>query len=199
MPACPITSTSSAYLRRRGHRGEKASGFDASDAHGLQSARVRHEVDAVKRLNPAKLHTVIKVPCSATGPISPRRYTLTHSDITGDLFLTIGAEYDRRQISGLYTRLMRDEVLAEWVENSGLPKLSIHCHVSGGLVFGTASMRDTIFHQEMPLVLEALRYGDRELFAANAGLGRASIEIDFHSANAKRNRVETWGTCDDWT
>jgi hypothetical protein len=46
-----------------------------------------------------------------------RCYTLTHSDTTGELFLTIGPDFDRAQISGLYTRLMRDEVLAEWRED----------------------------------------------------------------------------------
>ena len=41
-------------------------------------------------------------------PQTPRKYTLTHSDRTGRLFLTIDKEYNEQQISGLYTRLMRD-------------------------------------------------------------------------------------------
>lgn len=39
----------------------------------------------------------------------PRAYTLTHSDRTGDLFLSIGPKHDEAQVAGLYTRLMRDE------------------------------------------------------------------------------------------
>ena len=35
---------------------------------------------------------------------------LTHSDITGELFLTIAAKYDYDKITD-----MRDEVLAEWI------------------------------------------------------------------------------------
>ena len=48
----------------------------------------------------------------ANGPVTPRCYTLTHSDTTGDLFLTVGPEFDRAQISGWYTRLMRSQVLS---------------------------------------------------------------------------------------
>jgi len=65
------------------------------------------------RLSPEKLHVVFKDHSKAEGPIMPRCYTLTHSDFTGDLFLTIGTSYDLKQISGIYTKLMRDEVLAE--------------------------------------------------------------------------------------
>lgn len=44
----------------------------------------------------------------------PRRYTLTHNDITGSLQLSIGSSYNQTQLSGWYTRILRDEVLAEW-------------------------------------------------------------------------------------
>ena len=66
---------------------------------------------------PAKLHVqVVQVEdgVTATAPLIPRCYTLTHSDFSGELFLTIGKVYDHSQISGWYTRLMRDEVLASW-------------------------------------------------------------------------------------
>lgn len=66
----------------------------------------------MSKLDPGKLHVTFN---GGTSPVDlefPRRYTLTHSDLTGDLFLTIGREYDEEHISGIYTRLMRDEVLA---------------------------------------------------------------------------------------
>ena len=64
----------------------------------------------MSRLNPAKLHITFREGAAPDGPLIPRRYTLTHSDQTGDLFLTIGPEVNHAQISGWYTRLMRDEV-----------------------------------------------------------------------------------------
>jgi len=147
----------------------------------------------MSQLNPDKLHVKYKYGASANGPLTPRCYTLTHSDATGDLFLTIGAAYDRGQVGGLYTRLMRDEVLAEWVAGAGGPELHVFCHVSGGLLFGSASMRDAIFRQELPLVLEAFRHGDRALFAAQPDLDRARVIVHFQSHLARYNRVETWG------
>jgi hypothetical protein len=134
----------------------------------------------------------------ADGPVTPRCYTLTHSDSTGDLFLTIGPAFDRAQISGLYTRLMRDEVLAEWREDEDGPSLHVYCHVSGGLVVGTARWRDAIFRHELPLVLEAFRHGDRPLFRAHPELDEAPIRIHFRSHRRRYRRRERWGTPHDY-
>ena len=67
----------------------------------------------MRRLNPDKIHVEFGLGLTSQWAIVPRRYTLTHSDATGDLYLTVAAEYDYVQISGWYTRLMRDEVLGE--------------------------------------------------------------------------------------
>jgi proteinaceous RNase P len=61
---------------------------------------------------------------------------------------------------------MQDEVLTKLREDDG-PSLHVYCHVSGGLVFGTAGWRYAIFQRELPLVLETFRYGDRALFATH--------------------------------
>jgi hypothetical protein len=132
-------------------------------------------VNTLSRLIPSKLHVVCAALATADQPALPRRHTLTHADATGDLYLTIGQDYDRRQISGLYTRLMRDEVLAEWRQDSDGVALQVYCHVSGGLVFGSSEMRDAIFRRELPLVLEAFRYGDGALFEAVPAMVRWPI------------------------
>ena len=66
----------------------------------------------MSRLNPDRLHTRFAADATPIGPASPRRYTLTHSDSTGDLFLSVATDYDRKQMGSWYTRVMRDEVLA---------------------------------------------------------------------------------------
>ncbi len=151
-----------------------------------------------QRLQPKKLHTTYVEGVEPTEPIFPRRYTLTHSDRTGELFLTIGTEYNDSQTSGLYTKLMRDEVLAEWKETDKAPALHVYCHVSGGIVFGSASLRYGIFHDELPLVLEALRYGDRALFAAHPQLDHAPIVVHFASTVPRYNVTERWGVPADY-
>jgi hypothetical protein len=62
------------------------------------------------RLNPGKLHVTSLNGISSENLVVPRIYTPTHSDIKGEFFLSIGNKYNRKQISGLYTRLMREEV-----------------------------------------------------------------------------------------
>jgi hypothetical protein len=148
----------------------------------------------MSRLNPAKLHVRFAEGSAPDGPLSPRRYTLTHSDQTGDLFLTIAPEVDQDQISGWYTRLMRDEVTAEWRSDPEGPSLHVYCHVSGGFAFGGAAMRDRIFRRELPLVLEAFRFGDSALFSAWPELDQAPIWIHFQSANPRYDKIERRGT-----
>jgi hypothetical protein len=152
----------------------------------------------MSRLRPEKLHVTFLSGATPEGPVTPRRYTLTHSDITGDLFLGIGADYNRSQISGWYTRFMRDEVLAEWLHGNDGLCLYVHCHVSGGLVLGMAGWRDAIFRRELPLVLEAFCFGDRKLFEKWPELDRSPLRVRFHSSKRRYNRTESWGTPADY-
>ena len=83
----------------------------------------------------------------------PRRYTLTHNDITGALLLTVGSDFNYEQISGFYTRLLRDEVTAEWVFDDPRPSLHVYCHISGREMWlAPPQLRNYIFRREMPLV-----------------------------------------------
>jgi hypothetical protein len=152
----------------------------------------------MKRLNPDKLH----VTClSGTAPEKlelPRRYTLTHSDRTGELFLTINSEYDRKQISGIYVKLMRDEVLAELSDEGDNLVLRVYCHVSGGFILGTAKWRYNILQSELPLALEAIRYGDKTLFEQK-DLDDAPVLIHFKSSKRKYDKVENWGVAGDYS
>jgi hypothetical protein len=148
-------------------------------------------------LNPEKLHVNFYGGAKADGPIKPRAYTLTHSDATGDLFLSIGQHYNLPQISGLYTRLMRDEVLAEWEINEQIA-LHVHCHVSGGLIFGLSKWRCSIFRYHMPMVLEAFWYGDRKFIDVYPQAAKATIIVHFHAREKKLNKSEAWGVFGDY-
>jgi len=112
--------------------------------------------------------------------------------------MTIGHDYDETQISKLYTRLMRDEVLAELIEKGDHLEFMVYCHISGGMIIGTAKWRNSIFHSELPLVLEALRYSDRILFENNPDLDTTPVNIFFHSRHSKYNQVEVWGVIGDY-
>jgi hypothetical protein len=143
--------------------------------------------------NPNKLQINCYKACEVGETFLPRKYTLTHSDSTGELFLTIDCDYDKDQVSKFYTRFMRDEVLAEWEENEGKFELHIYLHVSGGFVFGWAKMRYKIFKFHMPLVLKALVHGDSELFETYPHLKNAQIIVHFNSTNKKYHEVKNYG------
>jgi hypothetical protein len=116
----------------------------------------------------------------------PRCYTLTHSDRTGELFLTIARDFDREQVSDWYTRFMRDEVLGEY-------GLHLYCHVSGGLVFGTARMRYDIFQRHLPLVLQALLEGDKALYEKSPQLRGTPVSVHFSARQKRYRQTEMWG------
>ena len=146
----------------------------------------------MSRLKPEKLSTTFLHPTTTDSPLVPRCYTLTHSDRTGDLFLTIANKFNEKQLKGWQVRIMRDEVLAEWLKKEEKYSLHVYCHISGGI--GTLKFRDKIFRQELPLVLEAFRYGDKKLFLANPFLDEAQIYIHFQAKKEKYNKIEIWGS-----
>ena len=153
----------------------------------------------MQRLNPEKLSVKYSGDDKANSSAFPRYYTLTHSDRTGNLFLTIGREYDTKQASGFYTRLMRDEIFAELVCDGDNISLHVYCHVSGGLVFGTASWRYRIFQTELPLVIEAIRFGDRALFETVPGVNQTQVIVHFVSHKPAYNKTEDWGKLNNYT
>jgi len=93
---------------------------------------------------------------------------------------------------------MRDEVIAEWRSDAAGYALHVFCHVSGGLAFGGAAMRFAIFQRELPLVLEAFRYGDGALFAARPELDQASVWVHFASTDPRYHKTERWGALADY-
>jgi hypothetical protein len=148
-------------------------------------------------LNPKLLHVQFINGANKTGPLNPRVYTLTHSDITGELFLTIGEKINYPQIAPIYTRLMRDEVVAEW-EVSEPATLHVYCHVSGGLIFGTPGMRYRIFRYHMPMVLEAFCYGDRILLKEHPELTKGRVMAHFLAWHKIFDKDEAWGVMEDY-
>jgi hypothetical protein len=145
-------------------------------------------------LRPEKLHTKFIAESDPDGPAWPRKYTLTHSDISGELFLSIGTEYDHQAVSGIYTRIMRDEVLAEFLNGEDGMEFHVYCYVSGGLVIGSAEWRYSIFQQHLLQVLQAFHCGDEVFLKANPDFKNAPVIVEFQSSNQRYHIKEQWGT-----
>ncbi|AZV55400.1 staygreen family protein [Clostridium sp. AWRP] len=140
-------------------------------------------------LNPKKLSVEFRKGVTTTDPIVPRHYTLTHSDITAELFLTIGISYAYDKINHT-----RDEVLGKWIKKSKSYSFYIHLYVGGAFSQKVITMRNYIFRRELPLALEAIKYGDKEFFGAHPELDNSPIIVYFMSTIPKFNKIENWGT-----
>jgi hypothetical protein len=149
-------------------------------------------------LDLSRLTTTFSDGATPDGPLRPRRYTLTHSDRSGALFLTIGADFDHGALRTLQVRLMRDEVLGEWSAEASRPRLELHMAAQGGLpLFGTARMRVGIFRRCRTLVLGVLAYGDSRLLTAHPRLAEAPVVAVFHWRKGPEER-EDWGRLEQY-
>lgn len=147
----------------------------------------------MSRLNPEKLSVAFREGVTATKPIIPRRYTLTHSDITAELFLTIGLVYAYDKINP-----MRDEVLGEWIKIGAEYFFYVYLYVDGQFGLNNTAIRNLIFRRELPLALEAIRYGDKTFFSVHPKLDNSQIVVYFNSNIPYFNTIENWGTFSDY-
>lgn len=139
---------------------------------------------------PEKLSVEYRDGVTALEPVFPRRYTLTHSDVTGDLFLTIGSQYAWDKINP-----MRDEVLGEWKTDGNCFYYHVYLYIDQGEYNQDVSAkRNEIFRRELPLALTAIRYGDRFLFDSSPYLKHAPIIVNFISSYPQFAKSESWGT-----
>lgn len=147
----------------------------------------------MNELKPEKLYVEFRSGVTPTEPIAPRRYTLTHNDITADLYLTIGATYAYDKITA-----MRDEVLGEWIKLQDEYIYYVYLYVSRDYGSEVAAVRNYIFRRELPLALKAIKYGDKDFFNAHSELNFAPIIVYFSSTEDQYNKIENWGTFSDY-
>jgi hypothetical protein len=147
----------------------------------------------MSRLNPDKLTVEFREGVTEIAPIIPRRYTLTHVEVTADLYLTIGPEYAFDKVNA-----MRDEVLGEWLMVDGSLRYYVYLQLDGQFGQRMVDIRNYVFRRELQLALEAIRYGDRQFFDSHPELDQSPIIVYFLSANPEYNKAESWGTFADY-
>lgn len=105
----------------------------------------------MSNFNPSKLSVKYLSPATEFRPVDSRKYTLTHSDATGELFLAIGECYDFNAVNPKF----RDEAFAEWIPQMGQYVLSGRVYISGGEFDQQyAKIRFLIFQKELDLALQ---------------------------------------------
>ncbi len=141
--------------------------------------------------DPRKLSVNYLPPADTAQPLEGRKYTLTHSDRTAELFLDIGYVFNFEAINPI----MRDEVLAEWKMN-GENELYLlgRAYVDGGeFSKDAAELRFNIFNKEMNTALKGMIYGDRPLYSHYPFLLDAPIFIFFDSTYPAYRQIVFYG------
>lgn len=142
----------------------------------------------MRELNPEKVFVQYRDIMKPYEPVMGRKYTITHSDITAELFVFVAENYAEDQI----TR-MHDEVKIDWEENNKELALIGSVIVDGKDVMGNAYIRNKIFYNEMPTALQALRQADRFLFDQNPDFDNTRVFIHFISENPAYDKIYNFG------
>lgn len=143
---------------------------------------------SVRELKPEKVFVQYRGSMKPYDPVAGRKYTITHSDTSAELFVFVGESYAQDQI----TR-MRDEVKIAWTQERNGFVLLGSVLVDGEGVIGNAFVRNKIFYNEMPTALQALRQADRFLFTTDPGLDRTPVIIHFISNHPEYNKTYDFG------
>lgn len=142
----------------------------------------------MRELSPHKVFVQYRDVMNPYEPVRDRKYTITHSDITAELFVFIAKNYAEDQ----YTK-MRDEVRIAWEQyKKGLVLIGAVI-VDGNGVIGNAYIRNKIFYNEMPTALQALRQADRFLFDKEQNLDNTPVFIHFISSNPIYDKTYEFG------
>lgn len=142
----------------------------------------------MRELNPQKVFVQYRDMMKPYKPVLGRKYTITHSDTTAQLFVFVAENYADDQI----TR-MRDEVKISWEEYKKGLALIGSVLVEGEGVIGIAYIRNNIFYKEMPTALQALRQADRFLFDQEPNLDNTPVFIHFISSNPAYDKTYDFG------
>lgn len=145
------------------------------------------------RFNTNKIETTFVTPITLDSPIEGRKYTLTHSDDTGMMFLTIANKYDYDAIN----KDLRDEIIGTWKNYNSFYNLFFYAYV-GDLDYFDALNRYNIFKSHMTSALQSIFYGDRELLNKHTELLNVPIYVKFDSSIPTFNNYEFYGYVKDY-
>lgn len=140
-----------------------------------------------------KVFTTFRPPTAATQPIMGRKYMITHSDDTGELYVTIGPAYAEDMVGEL-----RDEVRMTWTMLGDNFVLLGEVLVSDPEFEENSKIRNEIFTREIPKALSAMRYGDRKLFEAFPALDKTPILVQFNSNLEEYHKLYHYGYVEDY-
>ncbi len=141
-----------------------------------------------------KLKVTFGPTVTPTSPIQNRKYTLTHSDSTGILYLYIGQDYNYYAIN----ETLRDELLGKWKLRDYNSYVLIFYAYVGDNDFLKSSMKYGAFKYHLQMALQAIFYGDKELLEEHKYLLDSPIYIKFDSDIPMFDNYEQYGYVKDY-
>ncbi|MGE5627467.1 MAG: staygreen family protein [Solirubrobacterales bacterium] len=147
----------------------------------------------MRKFNPQKVFAQYRDTIKPYKPVLGRKYTITHSDTTAELFVFIAESYAEDQVTK-----MHDDVRIGWEKNERALALIGSVLVDGKGVSGNSNIRNRIFYNEMPTALKALRQADRFLFDKYPRADNAPVIIHFISSNPAYDKTYNFGTIGDY-
>jgi len=142
----------------------------------------------VRKLDPQTVFVQYRNEIYPNDPVINRKYTITHSDKTAEMFVFVAEAYAEDQING-----MRDEVRVAWEKKDEIPILIGSVLIDGDGNTRNAKVRNMVFYYEMPTALQALRQADRFLFMKYPELDKARVEIHFISSSPEYDKTYDFG------
>lgn len=143
----------------------------------------------MREINPQKVFVQYRDIMKPCDPVIGRKYTVTHSDTTADLFVFTASKFAEDQVTSI-----RDEVRVAWEQYNNEFILIGLVTVSGYGVVGNDDIRNNIFIREMHIALQAIRQADRFLFDNYPKLDDTPIFIHFLSINPIYDKIYDFST-----
>lgn len=119
-----------------------------------------------------------------------RKYTLTHSDETGQRYLFIGDKFAEDKYSKL-----RDEVVGQWSKKHARCELRIMCTLNSEQSLYSEEKRYEIFKRHMPRAIIAIVNGDKEYIKDNSLL---DYDVYVYYLSNTMPKMEHYGKVSDY-
>jgi len=127
----------------------------------------------------------------------PRKYTNTHNDETGEIYISVGHQYNQILLDSEEARVVQSQVVGKWV------KVDCEYQIHFTVLVSTeqnpnAYIRNFIFCEELGVVLEGFAFAETALLRLHPKLARAKIFVHFKSIDPAYDRVEYWHRLGYW-
>lgn len=127
----------------------------------------------------------------------PRKYTSTHSDETGEIFLAVDKKYYKPYLENEESQKVESQVIGKWVKKKNKYKILLKVVVSSEKN-PNAKLRYDIYQRELPHVLKTIALAESCTMKHDDNIKKAKIYVKFDSIDPKYQKVQYWGRLSKW-